>query len=120
MFSPNWERTEVEVKVCRALEKVAAEVGVGSNIRAVAIAYVMHKTPDVFPIIGGRKVEHLKSNLASLDISLPKEQLEYLDNAVPFDPGFPTTMIGDGTCYCHFLSSVAKMAKLPALQPIKP
>ncbi|KAK0491995.1 NADP-dependent oxidoreductase domain-containing protein [Armillaria luteobubalina] len=34
MFGPNWERTEVEVKVCRALEKVAAEVGVASNIRA--------------------------------------------------------------------------------------
>ncbi len=33
MFSPNWERTEVEVKVCRASEKVAAEVGVESNIR---------------------------------------------------------------------------------------
>ncbi|KAK0477440.1 NADP-dependent oxidoreductase domain-containing protein [Armillaria novae-zelandiae] len=120
MFGPNWERTEVEVKVCRALEKVAAEVGVGSNIRAVAIAYVMHKTPNVFPIIGGRKVEHLKSNLEALDISLSKEQLEYLDGAVPFDPGFPTTMIGDGSSYCFLLASVAKMAKLPALQPITP
>ncbi|PBK88006.1 Aldo/keto reductase [Armillaria gallica] len=120
MFGPDWERTEVEVKVCRALEKVAAEVGVGSNIRAVAIAYVMHKTPNVFPIIGGRKVEHLKANIEALDISLSKEQIEYLDGAVPFDPGFPTTMIGDGTSYSFLLSSVAKMAKLPALQPIKP
>ncbi|KAK0190087.1 NADP-dependent oxidoreductase domain-containing protein [Armillaria mellea] len=120
MFGPNWERTEVEVKVCRALEKVATEVGVGSNIRAVAIAYVMHKTPNVFPIIGGRKVEHLKSNLVALDISLSKEQLDYLDSAVPFDPGFPTTMIGDGMSYSFLLSSVAKMAKQPALQPIKP
>ncbi len=34
MFGPDWERTEVEMKVSRALEKVAAEVGVGSNIRA--------------------------------------------------------------------------------------
>ncbi|PBK88002.1 Aldo/keto reductase [Armillaria gallica] len=119
MFSPNWEGTEVEVKVRRALEKVAAKVGVGSNIRAVAIAYVMHKTPNVFPIIGGRKVEHLKSNIEALDISLSKEQLEYLDGAVPFDPGFPTTMIGDGTSYSFLLSSVVKMAKLPALQPIK-
>ncbi len=59
----------------------------------VAIAYVMHKAPNVFPIIGGRKVEQLKSNLEALDISLSKEQLEYLDGAVPFDPGFPMTMI---------------------------
>ncbi len=54
----------------------------------VATAYVMHKTPNVFPIIGGRKVE-----LEAVDISLSKEQLEYLDGAVPFDPGFPTTII---------------------------
>ncbi|KAK0213857.1 Aldo/keto reductase [Armillaria fumosa] len=120
MAGSNWERTEEEVKVCRALEKVAAEVGVGSNIRAVAIAYVMHKTPNVFPIIGGRKVEHLKANIEALNVSLSKEQIEYLDGAVPFDPGFPTTMIGDGSSYCFLLSSVAKMAKLPALQPITP
>ncbi|KAK0449002.1 NADP-dependent oxidoreductase domain-containing protein [Desarmillaria tabescens] len=116
----NWERTEVEIKASRALEKVAAEVGVGSNIRAVAIAYVMQKTPNVFPIIGGRKAEHLKSNLQALDISLSKEQIEYLDGAVPFDPGFPTTMIGDGSSYNIFLASTAKMAKLPAVQPIRP
>ena len=59
----------------------------------MAIAYVMHKTPYVFPIIGGRKVEHLEANLKALDISLSKEQIEYLESTVPFDPGFPTTMI---------------------------
>ncbi|PBK64734.1 Aldo/keto reductase [Armillaria solidipes] len=120
MWGPNWERNEVEVKVCRALEKVAAEVGVGSNITAVAIAYVMHKTPYVFPIIGGRKVEHLEANLKALDISLSKEQIAYLESTVPFDPGFPTTMIGDGSSYSFLLASVAKMAKQPGLQPITP
>ncbi len=34
VWGQSWERTEVEVKVCKALEKVAAEVGVGSNITA--------------------------------------------------------------------------------------
>ncbi|KAK0201248.1 NADP-dependent oxidoreductase domain-containing protein [Desarmillaria ectypa] len=122
MFGPDWERTEVEVKVCRALEKVAAEVGVGylTSMAIVAIAYVMHKAPYVFPIIGGRKVEHLKANLEALDVSLSKEQIEYLEGVLPFDPGFPTTMIGDGSSYSFLLASVAKMAKQPALQPIKP
>ncbi|KAK0449006.1 Aldo/keto reductase [Desarmillaria tabescens] len=119
-WGPNWERTEVEVKVCRALEKVAAEVGAGNNVTAVAIAYVMQKTPYVFPIIGGRKVEHLEANLKALDISLSKEQIAFLDSTMPFDPGFPTTMIGDGSSYCFLLSSVAKMAKQPGLQPIMP
>ncbi|KAK0449017.1 Aldo/keto reductase [Desarmillaria tabescens] len=120
MFNPNWERTEVEVTVSKALEKVAAEVGVGTNIAAVAIAYVMQKTPYVFPIIGGRKVEHLKANLEALDISLSKEQIKYLESVMPFDPGFPTTMVGDGSSYCFLLASVAKMAKQPGLQPIMP
>ncbi|KAK0436230.1 NADP-dependent oxidoreductase domain-containing protein [Armillaria borealis] len=118
----NLERTEVEIKASKALEKVAAEVGVGfsTTMAVVAIAYVMQKTTNVFPIIGGRKVEHLKLNLDALDITLSKEQIEYLDGAVPFDPGFSTTMVGDGSTYNIFLASTAKMAKLPALQPIEP
>ncbi len=59
----------------------------------VALAYVMQKTPYVFPLIGGRKVEHLVSNLEALDITLSKEQIEYLESILPFDPGFPNAMI---------------------------
>ena len=76
----------------RALEKVAKEVGT-DHITAVAIAYLMQKTPYVFPIIGGRKVEHLNANIEALKISLSKEQIEYLEDIIPFNPGFPTTMI---------------------------
>ncbi|KAK0449031.1 Aldo/keto reductase [Desarmillaria tabescens] len=115
---PAWERTEVEAKVSRALEKVAAEIG-AKSMTAVAIAYVMQKAPYVFPIIGGRKVEHIEANIEALDILLSKEQVEYLKGVVPFDPGFPTTMIGNGSRYNPFLASTSKMAKLPALQPIK-
>ncbi|KAE9397888.1 Aldo/keto reductase [Gymnopus androsaceus JB14] len=88
-LSPDWQRTETEVKVSHALEKVAGEVGLGDNITAVAIAYVMYKSPYVFPIIGGRKVEHLKANLKALDIVLTEEHIQFLDSIVPFDPGFP-------------------------------
>jgi aryl-alcohol dehydrogenase-like predicted oxidoreductase len=55
----------------------------------VAIAYTMHKAPFVFPIIGGRKVEHMESNIEALDISLSAEQIKYLDGILPFDFGFP-------------------------------
>jgi len=61
---------------------------------AVAIAYVMHKTTHVFPVIGGRKVEHLEQNTEALTISLSPEQIKFLeDEAPPFDPGFPNTLI---------------------------
>ena len=53
----------------------------------------MQKTPYVFPIIGGRKVEHLMANLEALEISLSNEQIKYLESVVPFEPGFPGWMI---------------------------
>lgn len=117
---PDWERNETEVKMSKVLEVVAAEVGAVGNLTAVAIAYVMHKTPYVFPIIGGRKVEHLKANIQALDIRLTEKQIEYLESVVPFDPGFPSSMIGDGTSHIRTLLAVAKMAKQPTLQPILP
>ena len=60
---------------------------------AVAISYLLHKTPYVFPIVGGRKVEQLLQNIEALEISLTKEQITYLESVTPFDPGFPATMI---------------------------
>ena len=84
----SWERSPDERKVCLALEKVAQEIS-AKSLNAVAIAYVMQKTRFVFPIIGGRKVEHLKSNLEALDISLSAEQISYLEGVLPFERGFP-------------------------------
>lgn len=95
IFGTDWKRTEDEKKMSTALEKVAKEVGAAS-ITAVAIAYVMQKTPYVFPIIGGRKVEHLMSNLDALNVNLTDEHIAYLESIFPFDPGFPNTMI-----VCH-------------------
>ncbi|SJL14914.1 probable Aryl-alcohol dehydrogenase [NADP(+)] [Armillaria ostoyae] len=114
-----WERNENEKKISRALEKVAGEVG-ATNIRSVALAYVLQKTPYVFPLIGGRKVEHLVSNLEALDITLSKEQIEYLESILPFDPGFPNAMIGDGSSYNIFLAVTAHMSKQPRVEPIRP
>ena len=49
----------------------------------------MQKAPYVFPIIGGRKVEHLYANMEALDIALTDSQIKELESAVPFDLGFP-------------------------------
>lgn len=53
----------------------------------------MHKAPYVFPLVGGRKVEHLQDNIKALSISLTDKQIKFLESQVPFDPGFPHTMI---------------------------
>ncbi|KAG1745887.1 NADP-dependent oxidoreductase domain-containing protein [Suillus paluster] len=117
--SSNWERNERERTMSAALEKVAKEVG-AKHITAVAIAYLMQKTPYVFPIIGGRKVEQLEANLESLAISLTPEQMKYLESIVPFDPGFPNTMIGDGTQYNALLLHAAYLEKQSLGQPVVP
>ncbi|KAE9388540.1 Aldo/keto reductase [Gymnopus androsaceus JB14] len=57
MLSQDWQRTEAEMKLSCALKKVASEVGLGENITAVAIAYVMYKT-----LMG--KLEAEKSNIS--------------------------------------------------------
>ena len=92
IFQEDWKRNDQEKAMSAALDKVAKEVG-AKHITAVAIAYVMQKVPYVFPIIGGRKVEQLEANLEALEIVLTPEHIKYLESVVPFDPGFPTTMI---------------------------
>ena len=61
------------------------------SLRPVAIAYLMQKTPYVFPIVGGSKVDQLLQNIDALDVSLTSDQIKFLDAASPFNPGFPYT-----------------------------
>ncbi|OCH91305.1 Aldo/keto reductase [Obba rivulosa] len=120
IFGPNWERTPEERKVCLALEEVAKQVG-AKSITSVAIAYVMQKTPYVFPIVGGRKVEHLLDNIEALSIALSPEQIQYLESIVPFEPGFPNVFIGDGTSYGPWATSAFPHAdRWPIQQPVRP
>ncbi|KAF5377118.1 hypothetical protein D9757_008808 [Collybiopsis confluens] len=115
----DWERNEDQIKVSRALEKVAKDVG-AKSIGAVAIAYVMQKTPYVFPIIGGRKVDNLKSNIEALDISLSDEQIKELESVIPFDVGFPTTMVGDGTQPNFLMAASAQTQRIPYPKALRP
>lgn len=87
------EQTEQEVKISAALEKVAEQHG-GVSITAIALAYVMQKTPRVFPIVGGRKIEHLKDNIKALSIHLTDKQIEDLESVTSFDIGFPGNFVG--------------------------
>ena len=53
----------------------------------------MHKTPNVFPITGGRKLEHLKGNIEALSLELSDEDIAAIEGAAPFDVGFPLNML---------------------------
>ncbi|KAF8968927.1 NADP-dependent oxidoreductase domain-containing protein [Flammula alnicola] len=119
IFGGDWLRNENEKKVSAALEKVAEEVG-AKHITSVAIAYVLQKAPFVFPIIGGRKVEHLLANLEALEITLTDEHLKYLESVVPFAAGFPNNMIGDGTFYRSVWNAMGHLDRQPLPQVIQP
>ncbi|TKA66471.1 Norsolorinic acid reductase A [Friedmanniomyces simplex] len=82
---PKYER------VAAKLETMAGKKG--TAITSVALAYVMHKAPYVFPIVGGRKVEHLKGNIEALGVRLTQEEVDEIEDAEPFDVGFPLSFL---------------------------
>lgn len=53
----------------------------------------MHKAPYFFPIVGGRKVDHIKGSIAGLSVRLTEEEVRTIDSAYPFDFGFPHTFL---------------------------
>ncbi|KIY71678.1 Aldo/keto reductase [Cylindrobasidium torrendii FP15055 ss-10] len=118
-YGPEWKRNEKEREVSRALEKVAQDIG-AKSIAAVAIAYVMQKTPYVFPVIGGRKIDQLKSNIEALEISLSKEHIAFIEDAAPTDFGFLPGFIGTGSTYAMLFQPAGELARQPFAEPIKP
>ncbi|KAK2010715.1 aldo/keto reductase [Colletotrichum eremochloae] len=91
-FGPN--QSDEEVKASEVLEQIAKEHGTAS-IQQIALAYVMHKARYVFPIVGGRKVEHLEDNIKALSIRLTDEQIQKIESFKKFNIGFPMDFILD-------------------------
>ncbi|CAI7606269.1 unnamed protein product [Penicillium pancosmium] len=88
------EPREIDVAVSKVLEKVAARHN--TVITSIALAYVMHKAPYVYPIVGGRKVEHLQGNIDALKIQLTEADIEEIEGAYEFDIGFPMNFLFRG------------------------
>jgi aryl-alcohol dehydrogenase-like predicted oxidoreductase len=82
-----------EDKVSDVLENIANTKDPVPPITSVALAYVMHKSPYVFPIVGGRKVSYLEANVAALGLRLSPEEMNEIDGAYGFDIGFPHNML---------------------------
>lgn len=85
------EATDAQIKISQVLEKIANRKE--TIITSIAQAYVMQKAPYVFPIIGGRNVDHLRGNIEALSIALSPEDIKEIEAAVPFDLGFPHNFV---------------------------
>ena len=83
-----------ETAMSEALATVASEHNIES-VTAVALAWILLKAPYVFPIIGGRKVEHLKDNIQALSLKLTDKQIAYLEGVKPLVPEFPGNFVGE-------------------------
>lgn len=76
-----------------------SEDGKETGVTEVALAYILHKAAqwgvyNVFPVVGGRRVEQLEANIRALGIKLTVEQVKYLESVKPFEIGFPHDFIG--------------------------
>lgn len=96
------EQTAAERRMSEALEKVARELkeqGQGEfSVTAVAIAFVIRRTRYCYPIVGGRKAEHLRDNVKAFDIRLSDEQVKFLEEVEGVQGArrpFPTEFILD-------------------------
>ncbi|KAE8372629.1 hypothetical protein BDV26DRAFT_297689 [Aspergillus bertholletiae] len=78
--------SEHDKKISKALEGLASRKGV--NLLDVALACVFSKAPYVFPIVGARKLQHIRGSIAALNIFLTEEEVKEIDSAYPFDFGF--------------------------------
>jgi aryl-alcohol dehydrogenase-like predicted oxidoreductase len=115
-----------EEKVSDVLEDIANTKSPVPPITSVALAYVMHKSPYVFPIVGGRKVSHLEGNIEALGLALTPEEIQKIDAAYGFDMGFPHTFLNPGNTAImgpednQFANEMASMDHVKSLKPIPP
>ena len=69
--------SDEEFEVIEAVAAIADELETTSA--AVALAWLRARSHTVVPIVGARRLEHLESNLAGLDVNLTPEHLRVLD-----------------------------------------
>lgn len=80
-------RNERNTKIAKEVVKIAKELGVSPA--QVAINWTRQQNQQVIPIIGASKVEQLKDNLACLNVEIPKDHMNRLDEVSKIELGFP-------------------------------
>jgi aryl-alcohol dehydrogenase-like predicted oxidoreductase len=105
------EPTEMDWDVIESVARVAAELGVSSA--EVALAWVRSRPAVTSTLIGARTIEQLRSNLASLDITLAPNQLAALDASSTPSLDFPAAITAEITPMFGFGGTTVDGAELP-------
>src|SRR5258708_30649340 len=76
----NYERNLVLVERLRAIGLAR-----GATPVQLAIAWVLSRGNDIFPLIGARTRKQLEESLGALDVSLRDDDLKAIERAMPAD-----------------------------------
>ena len=74
------ENFDANVRAAEAVREVARSLGVKPG--QVALAWLLHKGPDIVPIPGTKRVKYLEENVAAASVSLDAAQMSTLDDAL--------------------------------------
>jgi aryl-alcohol dehydrogenase (NADP+) len=95
--------SEQEFAVIDVVTTVADELE--ASPAAVSLAWLRSRPGTVVPIVGARRVEHLTSNLAGLDVSLSADQIRRLDEVSAPVLNYPADLNGDMRAMLQFAGS---------------
>jgi aryl-alcohol dehydrogenase-like predicted oxidoreductase len=77
------ENFDANVNAASAVRELAVQKNVSSS--QIALAWLLHKGPDVVPIPGTKSQRHLEDNVGAATVSLAAEDMERLDSALAPD-----------------------------------
>jgi len=83
--------TEKTFGLLDALHRIGGELG--APVAAVALAWVRQQTEVTSTIIGARTLQQLESNLSSLEVTIPDQQLAELDKLTQPQLDFPADIL---------------------------
>src|SRR2546421_3098308 len=75
------ENFDANVRAASAVRELAAQKGVTPG--QIALAWLLHKGPDVVPIPGSKRRRHVEENVGAAAVSLSDEEMAELDAAPP-------------------------------------
>jgi aryl-alcohol dehydrogenase-like predicted oxidoreductase len=91
-FDPTLPGNKLKLEAVEQLETVAQDADI--SMIHLAIGFVLAHPAVTSPIIGPRTMEHLESQLGALDVRLPADVLDRIDEIVP--PGTTLNPADDG------------------------
>ena len=104
--------SEANLKVARAVDAVADELGVTSA--QVATAWVAAQGYGLIPIVGARKVSQIEDSMKATEVNLGQEQLQRLNEVSQIELGFPHDFLAsDGVSDLVYTESRGKLVPRP-------